>query len=131
MKEMPVDAGRNIGAVLRQLLKEAPAFCIFNDIRIEAHEGETLDQVGMRYDAVVARFAAANEARDSLVIARAGWRFMYLGAFAALRIPDTALVDPDISKKLAALTTSNEEAIKTIAVFGDTEHDNPIPAPMH
>jgi hypothetical protein len=55
---MHVDAGRNIGWACEQLARAAPAFMIFNDIRVEAHGGETPSELCEQWNASAQRLRA-------------------------------------------------------------------------
>lgn len=49
MKEIHIEAGENISSAAKKLAANAPAFCIFNDIRVEAKGGESVDQLTASY----------------------------------------------------------------------------------
>ncbi len=49
MKEIEVHAGERIDLALGRLVAEAPAFMVFNDTRVEAAPGETVQTVYERW----------------------------------------------------------------------------------
>lgn len=55
MKEITVFAGDYIGNVCAQLAKEAPAFAVFNDIRVEANPGETAGDIQAKWQTAYER----------------------------------------------------------------------------
>lgn len=63
MKEMEAHAGDHIARACERLAKSAPAFMLFNDIRIEAQAGATAGDLVARYQAESARRSAEYEAK--------------------------------------------------------------------
>jgi len=61
MKELIVEGGDTISRAAKKLVAEAPAFCVFNDIRLIADVGDTVESVLARYGAESQIIARINE----------------------------------------------------------------------
>lgn len=59
MKEIEVEAGEWIGSAVRRLVASAPAFCVFNNVRLEARPGESADDVWRQWTAAMRAREAA------------------------------------------------------------------------
>lgn len=71
MKEFKVYAGCSIETAVKDLIglvkhDNAPCFMMFNTVRLEAHPGETFDQVIIPWDNQLREWAKAREAKEAL-----------------------------------------------------------------
>ena len=76
MKEVQVSPGENIARACERLAAEAPAFMVFNDIRVEAAPGEAASDLCGRWSAEMDRRRAEYESSDAYKAhqAEAAWR---------------------------------------------------------
>lgn len=49
MKEIVAEAGDHVGYVIEKIIKEAPAFTIFNGVRLEANKHSTYNSLSQYY----------------------------------------------------------------------------------
>ena len=64
MKKMNVGLGDEITKTIAQLIIAAPAFCVFNGIRIEANVGDKVSTILGKWEAAVAKRREEYEASD-------------------------------------------------------------------
>ncbi len=64
MKELRVEGGNWIDSVITRLVAEAPAWCVFNDIRLEAGVGATKDSVWDQWTSQSRALAEANKREE-------------------------------------------------------------------
>lgn len=65
MKKLPIEPGEHISHACKQLAKAAPAFMVFNDIRVEAAEGESAETLFSRWNAESIRRSEEHEASEA------------------------------------------------------------------
>jgi hypothetical protein len=65
VKEMPVPGGCWIAHAITRLVEEAPAFCVFNGIRLEAEVGVTEDSVWEQWTTKTQKRAKENEEKEA------------------------------------------------------------------